>query len=189
MQCSGSSSFMPQYWSDGGSYGRIAHDPNAVKRLRHAAAARDATPMVAAVNPAVYALAGSLIGGVVAGTFSLLVAGRTQRASERAWMRDNRREIYDRFLTNAQRLLVALADPPPQPKPNELHDAYVDFVSAYVIVQALAERDVVDAARTYGQRLIDDLKPLVDAGGRPGDPAIVALGRQVRLDRQATIDA
>lgn len=145
--------------------------------------------MIAAVNPAVYALAGSLIGGLVAGTFSLLVAGRSQRASERAWMRDNRREIYDRFLTNAQRLFVALDEPRPQPKPDELHDAYVEFVSVYAVVQAVAEREVVDAARTYGKRLVDDLKRLVDAGGRPGDPAIVSLGKQVRDDRQATIDS
>jgi hypothetical protein len=159
------------------------------KRLRHFTAARETRPLTAAVNPAVYALAGSLIGGLVAGTFSLLVAGRTQRASERAWMRDNRREIYDRFLTHAQRLLVALVEPRPQQQPDELHDAYVDFASVYAVVQAVAERDVVDAARTYGKRLIDELKPLVDAGGRPGDPAISALGAQVRLDRQATIDS
>jgi hypothetical protein len=62
---------------------------------------------VSAYVTAAFGLAGSLIGGAIAGTVSLLVARQAREAAERSWMRDSRREIYDRFLTNAQRLLIA----------------------------------------------------------------------------------
>ena len=52
---------------------------------------------------AVFGLAGSLIGGLIAGTVSLRVARHAREAAERSWMRDSRREIYDRFLANAYR--------------------------------------------------------------------------------------
>ena len=45
---------------------------------------------VAVVSPAVYGLLGSLIGGAIAGSVSLLVAWQTRGAAERAWVRDNR---------------------------------------------------------------------------------------------------
>jgi hypothetical protein len=136
------------------------------------------------MNPAVYALLGSLIGGLVAGTFSFLIAWQTRKNAERAWTRDNRREIYDRFLTHGQELLIALVEPRPDPSADELHDAYVAFMGAYAVVQAVAERAVVDAARAYGYEL-GALKRLIDAGG--ADASNVAA--QVRLLRQVAIDA
>ena len=57
--------------------------------------------------PAIFGLAGSLIGGFIAGTVSLLVARQARKAAEGTWIRDNRREIYDRLLTYAERLLRA----------------------------------------------------------------------------------
>jgi uncharacterized membrane protein YhiD involved in acid resistance len=68
------------------------------------------SPLVAvsAYVTAALGLAGSLIGGAIAGTVSLLVARQAREAAERSLMRDSRREIYyDRFLTNAQRLPLA----------------------------------------------------------------------------------
>jgi hypothetical protein len=50
---------------------------------------------------------GVLIGAFIAGAASLWVAKQAREAAERAWIRDNRREIYDRFLTRAQTLLIA----------------------------------------------------------------------------------
>ncbi len=57
--------------------------------------------------PAIFGLVGSLIGGFIAGTVSLLVARQAREAAEGAWIRDNRREIYDRLLTTGERLLHA----------------------------------------------------------------------------------
>ncbi len=138
------------------------------------------------MNPAVYALLGSLVGGFVAGTFSVLLAWQTRRGAEQAWVRDNRRAIYDRFLTHGQELLIALVEPRLDPSTDELHDAYVAFMSAYAVVQAVAERPVVEAARTYGYEL-GGLKRLIDADAHAPNASSVAL--KVRQDRQTVIDA
>src|SRR5215813_8312043 len=57
--------------------------------------------------PALSGLVGAVIGAAVAGVVSLWVASQTRIAAEQAWIRDNRREIYDRFLTYAQQLHIA----------------------------------------------------------------------------------
>jgi hypothetical protein len=136
------------------------------------------------MNPAVYAILGSLVGGLVGGTFSALLAWQTRKAGEQAWVRDNRREIYDRFLTYGQALLIALTEPRDDPDADALYDEYVAFMGAYAVVQAVADRKVVDAARDYGYRL-GRLKRRVAAGS--ADARSVAA--QVRLDRQTAIDA
>jgi hypothetical protein len=136
------------------------------------------------MNPAVYALLGSIVGGLVAGTFSFLLAWQTRKTAEKAWVRDNRREIYDRFLTHGQELLIALVEPRRNAGPDEAHDAYVGFMSAYAVVQAVADRKVVEAARTYGYGL-GRLKRMLDAG----EPDAAGVAANVRLDRQAAIDA
>jgi hypothetical protein len=59
---------------------------------------------------AFFGLAGSLIGGFIAATVSLLVARQARQAAESTWIRDNRREVYDRLLTYAERLLIACKD-------------------------------------------------------------------------------
>lgn len=59
------------------------------------------------LSPVLSGLLGAVIGGLTAGVVSLLVAWQTRKAAERAWVRDNRREIYERFLTYAQSLLIA----------------------------------------------------------------------------------
>jgi hypothetical protein len=135
------------------------------------------------MNPAVYAILGSLVGGLVGGSFSALLAWQTRKAGEHAWVRDNRREIYDRFLTRGQALLIALTEPREDARSDDLYDEYVGFMGAYAVVQAVADREVVDAARTYGYGL-GDLKRLVAVGSTHARSA----ARQVRLDRQATID-
>lgn len=135
------------------------------------------------MNPAVYALLGSLVGGFIAGTFSFLLAWQQRKDAENAWMRDNRREIYDRFLTHGQALLIALDEPGPVPSADELRNAYIAFMGAYAVVQAVAERAVVDAARTYGYELLK-LKR-IDAGSTKAGK----VAAQVRLYRQEAIDA
>jgi hypothetical protein len=67
-----------------------------------------ASPIAAgsSITTAVFGLVGVLIGAFIAGAVSLWVAKQAREAAERAWIRDNRREIYDRFLTCAQTLLI-----------------------------------------------------------------------------------
>lgn len=151
------------------------------------------TPLLAvsAYVTAAFGLAGSLIGGAIAGVVSLLVARQAREAAERSWMRDSRREIYDRFLTNAQKLLIACEDAGGTEEEKEaVEEAHVDFFEVYGVVQTVAERPVVDAARVHGYRLLE-----LSEAGRRGSPSAAERARLdrvaqlVRLARHDTIDA
>jgi hypothetical protein len=144
--------------------------------------------LIATVSPAVYGLAGSLIGAFAAGSASYLVARQARKAAERAWVRDNRREIYDRFLTSAQRLLIALEQAHPDEHTDDVETAYVGFFEAYGVVQTVAERPVVEAARAYAYRL-KELREELDSENPSGDEYFVRVARCVRLSRHDTIDA
>ena len=148
------------------------------------------TPLLAvsAYVTAGFGLAGSLIGGAIAGTVSLLVARQAREAAERSWMRDSRREIYDRFLTNAQKLLIAweAAASGTEQAREAIEDAHVDFFEVYGVVQTVAERPVVDAARVYAYRLLELSGPGCRSRGHDNGPRVAQL---VRLARHDTIDA
>jgi hypothetical protein len=108
--------------------------------------------------PAVFGLAGALIGGIIAGAVSLLVARQAREAAERAWIRDNRREIYDRFLTYAQRLLIACEAYKDARRQKEaakasVESAFTSFWEVYGVVQTVAGNQLFEAARIYGYRL------------------------------------
>lgn len=82
----------------------------------------------------------------------LRVARQAQEAAERSWMRDSRREIYDRVLTNAQKLLIACEGSASLRESVgaagvELRQAYLNFFEVYGVVQSVAELPVVEAAR------------------------------------------
>jgi hypothetical protein len=143
--------------------------------------------LVATTNPAVYGLLGSLIGGFIAGSVSLLVAWQTRAASERAWVRDNRRGIYDRFLTAAQRLLIA-AERAAAGKPAALDTAYEGFFETWGVVQTVSERAVVDAARDYVYGL-QHLHSEVEGGLRRGLTHFEHAAKEVQEERRNTIDA
>ncbi len=108
--------------------------------------------------PAIFGLAGSLIGGFIAGTVSLLVARQARATAEGAWIRDNRREIYDRYLTYAERLLhgceayKAAHHDKEKAKANVEH-AFTNFWEVYGVVQTVAGTRLVEAARIHGYRL------------------------------------
>jgi len=142
-----------------------------------------------------FGLAGSLIGGAIAGTVSLRVAREARDAAERSWMRDNRREIYDRFLSTAQKLLIACEASDAHGRREPAADAratveraHVDFFEVYGVVQTVAQRPVVDAARVYGYRLLE-LKLGLEARGRLGPGKLDRVAQLVRLARHDTIDA
>jgi hypothetical protein len=108
--------------------------------------------------PAIFGLAGSLIGGFIAGTVSLLVARQARAAAEGTWIRDNRREIYDRLLTRAERLLHACeayqeAHGGKESVKANLESAYTNFFEAYGVLQTVAGIPLVDAARDHAYRL------------------------------------
>jgi hypothetical protein len=137
---------------------------------------------------AAFGLAGSLIGGLIAGTVSLRVARQAREAAERSWMRDSRRGIYDRFLTNAQKLLIACERSPSLRESigaadDQLREAYLNFFEVYGVVQTVAERPVVDAARVYAYRLLE----LAEGGLAP--PQFERVAQLVRFARHDTIDA
>jgi hypothetical protein len=52
---------------------------------------------------AAFGFAGTMVGGLI----TLGVAWLTRVSAEHSWIRDSRRQIYDRFLTKAQQLHVA----------------------------------------------------------------------------------
>jgi hypothetical protein len=110
-------------------------------------------------------------------------------------MRDSRREIYDRFLTNAQRLLIAceaseslgesLGTHDAEHDRQALEQAHLNFFEVYGVVQTVAERPVVDAARVYAYRLLE-----LAGSTRQVDPAKVErVAQLVRFARHDTIDA
>ena len=124
----------------------------------------DASPYVAAG----FGLVGTVIGGVIASTVSLRLAREAQHAAESAWIRENRREIYDRVLTSAQKLLIACEhrhDRDHRDQAGEdVQEAFVDFFNAYGVVQTVAARPVVAAVRVYASRLLE-LKEMLDSAG------------------------
>ena len=146
-----------------------------------------------------FALAGSLIGGAIAGTVSLVVARQAREAAASSWIRDNRREMYDRFLTKAQELLLACygckypvpateaAEPPTTEAAKAVERAFNSFFEAYGVVQTVAERSVLDAARIYAWRLMElRYEALGDPRAVWPDRFVAAL---IEPARHATIDA
>jgi hypothetical protein len=108
--------------------------------------------------PAIFGLAGSLIGGFIAGTVSFLIARQAREAAEGAWIRDNRREIYDRYLTYAERLLHACeaykaAHRDREAAKADVESAYTNFWEVYGVVQTVAGTRLVEAARIHAYRL------------------------------------
>jgi hypothetical protein len=136
--------------------------------------------MAADVSPYVTAgvgLLGSLIGGAIAALVTLMVARQAREAAASGWIRDTRREVYDRFLTTGQELLIA------HEARSEIDKAHSDFFEVYGVLQTVAERPVVDAARIYAYRLME-LKQK-----RLGAQNYAAVAQLVRRARHDTIDA
>jgi hypothetical protein len=167
-----------------------------------------ATPIAANSSyvPAIFGLVGSLIGGLVTGAVSFLVARQAREAAESAWIRDNRRETYDRFLTCAQRLLIACearkydnAAPRPDRRPigeraevvgreSSVESANTQFFEAYVVVQTVADSALVIAARVYAYRLWE-LAATLSEESVMGPETFVRVTELVRLARHDTIKA
>jgi len=107
---------------------------------------------------AIFGLVGSLIGGFIAAGVSLLVARQARQAAEITWIRDNRREIYDRLLTFSERLLIACEACKEAPRDDvaaraSVETAFTNFWEVYGVVQTVADTRLVEAARIYAYRL------------------------------------
>lgn len=148
-----------------------------------------ASPYVAAA----FGLVGTAIGGAIAGTVSLKVANEARRAAERAWVRDSRRQIYDRFLTAGQRLLAVMetaaetSTAPGERRP-AVDEAYSAYFETYASVQTVAEIQVVRCARQHAYRL-QALKDILDGRDPFEWKEFDPIAKLVREARHDTIDA
>jgi hypothetical protein len=143
--------------------------------------------------PAIFGLAGSLIGGFIAGTVSLLVARQARAAAEGAWIRDNRREIYDRLLRGAERLLhaceaykEALGDK--EALKENVASAFTSFFEVYGVVQTVAGMRLVEAVRVYAYRLWE-LAASLGATSVMGPENFSLVMKLIRDARHDMIDA
>lgn len=137
-------------------------------------------------------LAGSLIGGAIGGGVSYQVARQARETADKTWMRDTRREIYGQFLTRAQHLHAACDNYDATRADHEarqaIERAHNEFAEIYAVVQIVAEKPVVDAARTYGYRLFELYAEIVEQEGKLDPPNPKRVSELVRLARHDTID-
>ena len=140
---------------------------------------------------AVFGLVGVLIGAVVAGGVSLFTAKETREAAERAWVRDNRRGIYDRFLTCAQTLLIACENARKSGTEGaeaSVESADIKLWEAYGVLLTVADSALADAARTYAYRLWE-LRESLRSKSVMGPDYFDRVTPLIRDGRHDTIDA
>jgi hypothetical protein len=151
-----------------------------------------ASPIAAdsSYTTAVFGLVGVLVGGVIAGGVGLWTAKQTREAAERAWVRDNRRAIYDRFLTRAQTLLIACEDARKKTEGAEasVKSADIKFWEAYSVVLTVADSALADAARIYAYRLWE-LRESLRSRSVMGPENFDRVTPLIRDGRHDTIDA
>jgi hypothetical protein len=139
-----------------------------------------------------FGLFGVLIGGLIAGGVSLLVARQAREAAEASWMRDTRRQVYSDFLAKGQALhseIIEAAASDNQIGPDDPVAApYSHFVEAYAVVQTVADRAVVDAARVYTYRL-QELEAIRSAAVSLGHAHLDDVSGLVRKARHDVVDA
>jgi hypothetical protein len=146
-------------------------------------------PATSYVVSAVFPLVGVLIGGLIAGGASIYVARKTREAAERDWVRDSRREVFDRFLSRAQRLLIACeATKRGEGDEGALEGAFNDFFEAYGVIQTVADLPVVEAARRYAYLLWELRESLRGHGVLPSE-RFSSIAPLVRESRHKTIEA
>ena len=142
---------------------------------------------------AVFGVAGTVIGGLIAGGVNYLVARQTREEAKRSWIRNTRREVYDRFLTGAQDLQATCqihkAGDGDEPSREAVERAFNDFFHVYAVVQTIAERRVVDAARIHGYRLHELRDEALDKPGRLDPPNFERVDELVREARHETVEA
>jgi hypothetical protein len=145
--------------------------------------------LVSPYATAAFGLAGSLIGGFIAGTVSLVVARQNREAEAQGWLRDNRRDIYERFLAQAQKLLIACENAKRGRSEREaVENAYGDFFEVYGVLQTLAEQPVIVAARVYAYRLVELIK-ILDSESALGAESFWPAAQLVRRARHDALDA
>lgn len=156
---------------------------------------------LAAISPyvtAAFGLAGTVIGGSIAGYFNLVTAKQARQEARSAWILNSRREVYDRFLTTAQELLIACLESgsardgregrAAEPSTATVEEAYSTFFGVYGAVQWVAGRPVVDAARGYAYRL-QELKRGLESKSTLGGENFSSVAMTIRSARHDTIDA
>jgi hypothetical protein len=142
---------------------------------------------------AAFGLVGSVIGAATAGTVSYLVSRQTREAAEKAWIRDSRREVFDRFMTGAQNLQAAceicVQGGGEGGSRDDVERAFNDFFHSYAVVQTIAERRVVEAARIHGYRLHELRDEALGKRGKLNPPNFWGVDKLVRKARHGTVQA
>jgi hypothetical protein len=145
------------------------------------------------IGVAAIGLLGSLIGGVVAGATSYAVSRQARDAAEKSWIRDTRREVFDRFLTRAQDLQAACQiyhhGHRTDASRESVEKAFREFFNVYAVVQTVAEKPVVDTTRLYGYRLHSLADQALDRPGRLRGQHFDDVDKLVRLARHGAVDA
>jgi hypothetical protein len=138
-------------------------------------------------------LAGSLIGGSIAGLVSYVVARQAREAAEQSWIRDTRREVFDRFISRAQDLQASCqiyrAGGRDEASRDAVERAFNDFFHAYAVVQTIAESGVVEAARIHGYRLHELRDEALEKPGVLDPPNFARVDELVREARHETVNA
>jgi hypothetical protein len=145
---------------------------------------------IAGVSPivaGVFALLGSVIGGAIAATATFLVGRRASEVAATSWLRDARREVYARFLSDGQQLLIehegSFHNTRAIVASEAIDQAHSAFFEVYPGVQLVGTRPVVEAARVYAYRLLELRE------GRLGVQNFGRVSELVRLARHDVIDA
>jgi hypothetical protein len=147
--------------------------------------------LAAETNPyalAGIALLGTLIGGGIAAWSNLSLARRTRDENRHQWIRDQRATLYDRYLSEGQGVLVACVNR--GMLSHERSAPRIDtskLMGIYAVVQILASKPVVDAARIYGYRIL--ALERLGLRGNVDETSFDEIGQLVRAARHDTIEA
>jgi hypothetical protein len=156
----------------------------------------------APVVTGIFALAGSLIGVFVA----FWLARKARDEERRSWLKDQRQEVYPKFIAAAQSVLEACealseldesgesdqldqldeSDEPRSAILDRLRRGYRDLVVHNAVIQTLGSRDTIREARRHMYTLIA-LIPV--CAGRRSDPKVDEFFWGARKSRQQALIA
>ena len=123
------------------------------------------------------------------GGVTIYVAGKTREAAERGWVRDSRRVVFDRFLSQGQKLLIACeAANGSSGDDAGVDTAFNEFFGTYGVIQTVADAAVVETGRRYAYLLWELRESLRERGVLPSGE-FSSVAKLVRDARHQTIDA
>ena len=136
----------------------------------------------------IFALIGSLVGVLVA--FQLARAARMEERLN--WLKDQRQEVYPRFVAAAQSVLDAceelpFSEPSRSVVLDQLQTGYRDLVVHNAVIQTLGRRSTIAAARLHMYTLIELRGVRLGRIRDPGSAAVDELLRGARRSRHQAL--